>query len=212
MPYGLVPVTQAAAGMRRVLALAYILVWTWDEHCRFSELEKEEPANKIVLLVDEVESHLHPKWQRIFLPSLLGMVQALMFSLNPQSVQIIATTHAPLVLGSVESVWNAKQDRLFDFRLVDGKRVCFEEVEFARQGSASNWLTSDSFDLQSSYSVAAEKAMSNADALMRQYPQSEKVPREEAEAVHNALKASLGGDDEYWPLWLPYYEATKRVA
>jgi hypothetical protein len=32
MPYGPVPVTQAAAGMRRVLALAYLLVWTWEEH------------------------------------------------------------------------------------------------------------------------------------------------------------------------------------
>ena len=82
----------------------------------------------------------------------------------------------------------------------------------ARQGSASNWLTSGAFDLHSSYSVAAEKAMSHADALMRKYPHAEKVPHEETEAIHNALKASLGGDDEYWPLWLPYYEATKRVA
>ena len=30
MPYAQVPVTQAAAGMRRVLALAYLLVWVWD--------------------------------------------------------------------------------------------------------------------------------------------------------------------------------------
>jgi predicted ATPase len=212
MPYGLVPVTHAAAGMRRILALAYMLVWTWDEHCRVSELEKERPANRIVMLFDEIESHLHPKWQRVFLPSLLEVVKALLFNSKPQSVQIIATTHAPLVLASVEAAWSAQQDRLFDFKLVEGNRVCFEEVEFARQGSASNWLTSSSFALQSDYAVAAEKAMRRADELMRRYPHAEQAPREESEAIHNDLKSSLGGDDEYWPYWLPYYEATKRVA
>ena len=211
MPYGPVPVTLAAAGMRRVLALAYMLVWAWDEHCRACESQKEETTDRVVLLFDEVEAHLHPKRQRVFLTSLLEVVQRLLFKSKPQSVQIIATTHAPLVLASVESVWNAQHDRLFDFKLVEGKRVCFEQVEFARQGSASNWLTSGSFDLPSDYAVAAEKAMSRADALMRQYPRAEQAPREEIESAHNALKGSLGGDDEYWPYWLPYYETTTRA-
>ena len=78
MPYGVVPVTQAAAGMRRVLALAYLLVWAWDEHRRACELQKEEPVNQIVLLFDEVEAHLHPKWQRVFLPSLMKVVDGLL--------------------------------------------------------------------------------------------------------------------------------------
>ncbi|MUG94828.1 AAA family ATPase [Scytonema sp. UIC 10036] len=32
LPYGNVPVTQASAGMKRILGLAYLLVWTWYEH------------------------------------------------------------------------------------------------------------------------------------------------------------------------------------
>ncbi|HVI00237.1 MAG TPA: AAA family ATPase, partial [Enhygromyxa sp.] len=37
MAYGEVPVTHASAGMRRILALAYLLVWTWREHVRACE-------------------------------------------------------------------------------------------------------------------------------------------------------------------------------
>ena len=58
MPYGRIPVTQTAAGMRRVLALAYLLVWAWDEHLRVSQLKKEPPTNRIVFLFDEVEVRL----------------------------------------------------------------------------------------------------------------------------------------------------------
>ena len=158
MPYGPVPVTQAAAGMRRVLALAYLLVWAWEEHTRAAKLQKDEPTNRIVLLFDEMEAHLHPKWQRVFLPSLMQVVDGLLVKGQiaattldpsktldqkansvlkkiPRSVQIIATTHAPMVLASIESVWSMEDDRLFDFNLVEGNHVEFGVVDFARHGS-----------------------------------------------------------------------------
>ena len=205
MPYGTVPVTQAAAGMRRVLALAYLLVWAWDEHRRAAKLQKEEPTDRVVLLFDEMEAHLHPKWQRVFVPALLDVVQSLLLGGHAQSVQVIATTHSPLVLGSVESSWEAEKDRLFDFDL-EGGAVEFEEVDFARHGSAENWLSSDSFDLPSGYPVEAQKAMERADALMKQYPAPNDAPDEEKEQINVELRRTLGGDDEYWPYWLPYYE------
>ncbi|MDD1428361.1 ATP-binding protein, partial [Dolichospermum sp. ST_sed9] len=65
LPYGNIPITQASAGMKRILGLAYLLVWTWYEHEKASELTQREPMNKIVLLIDEIESHLHPRWQRV---------------------------------------------------------------------------------------------------------------------------------------------------
>ena len=209
MPYGVVPVTQAAAGMRRVLALAYLLVWAWDEHRRASKLQKEEPTDRVVLLFDEVEAHLHPKWQRVFVPAFLDVVNLLLLGGKAQSVQVVATTHSPLVLGSVESLWNSEKDRLFDFDLEGGK-VEFEEVEFARHGSAENWLSSDSFDLPSGYPVEAQKAMERADAFMREHPNPDGVTRGEAADIHEKLRETLGGDDEYWPYWLPYYEQARR--
>lgn len=47
-----------------------------------------------VLIVDEIEEHLHPVWQRKILPSLMMTFPAL---------QIIATTHSPQVVGSVSA-------------------------------------------------------------------------------------------------------------
>lgn len=209
MPYGTVPVTHAAAGMRRVLALAYLLVWAWDEHQRASKLQKEEPTDRVVLLFDEVEAHLHPKWQRVFVPALLDVVNSLLLGGNAQSVQIIATTHSPLVLGSVEASWKADTDRLFDFDLEDGQ-VEFEEIPFVRHGSAENWLLSDSFDLPSGYPVEAQKAMERADTFMQLYPASTDAPANEKAKIHTDLLAALGGDDEYWPYWLPYYEEERK--
>ncbi len=63
---------------------------------------------------------------------------------KPRTIQIIASTHAPLVLASVETVWNQLSDKLFEFELDEGQ-VRFEEVPFAKHGSISNWLTSTSF-------------------------------------------------------------------
>jgi hypothetical protein len=214
MPYGPVPVTQAAAGMRRVLGLAYLLVWSWEEHQKAAQLRKEEPTNRIVLLFDELEAHLHPKWQRVFLPALLKVVDGLLLKGKAKSVQFIVTTHAPLVLGSVESTWVESKDQLFDFDLLkagDGKPfIRFGELPFAKHGSAENWLESQSFDLVSAYAPAAEKAMARADSFMLQHPDPQKAPLKDVEELHSELRKALGGDDEYMPYWLPYYDQRSK--
>jgi hypothetical protein len=209
LPYGKVPITLAAAGMRRVLSLAYLLVWAWEEHQRAVELKKQEPTDRIVLLFDEIEAHLHPKWQRVFLPALLEAVESLRSSSLSANVQLIATTHAPLILGSVEADWNPEIDHLFDFDL-SGKQVDFNQREFARHGSADNWLSSEAFDMKTGYPVAAERAIREADQFMLKYPDPEDAPKRSKILLHQNLRDSLGGDDEYWPFWLPYYEYHDR--
>jgi hypothetical protein len=207
MPYGNVPVTHAASGIRRVLALAYLLVWAWEEHKRAAVQTREEPTRRLVLLFDEVEAHLHPRWQRVFLPAIMEATESLLMEDNAESIQIIASTHAPLVLGSVESLWDATKDQLFDLDLEDG-RVELEAIDFARHGSIENWLSSDSFDLPGGYSVSAQEAMDRADAFMAAHPNPLEAPN--MEVIHSDLQKALGGDDEYWPYWLPYYDRRVR--
>jgi hypothetical protein len=200
--------------MRRVLGLAYLLVWAWEEHQKAAKLQKEAPTNRIVLLFDEIEAHLHPKWQRVFLPALLKVIDGLLLKGKAKSVQFIVTTHAPLVMGSVESMWDESKDQLYDFDLIEGKNgkpfIRFAELAFAKHGSAENWLESESFDLHSGYAPDAEKAMERADAFMLEHPEPDKAPVKEVEAVHKELLKALGGDDEYMPYWLPYFDRRSK--
>jgi len=209
MPYGKIPVTLAASGMKRVLALAYLLVWAWQEHRIASEKRRKEPTRRMVLLFDEVEAHLHPKWQRIFLPALHEAIRSLLSSEELDSVQIIATTHSPLVMGSVEELWNDDTDRLFDFDL-EGKKVEFECIPFAKLGAAEHWLESDSFDLPSSYPVMAQKAIDAANGFMANHPEPQTAPWKDAQEIDADLRKTLGGDDEFWPLWKPYLDRVKK--
>lgn len=143
LPYETVPVVYAAAGMRRVLSLAYLMVWAWNEHLAAAKLLDTAPLNRLLLLFDEVESHLHPQWQRVLLPALLTVTKHLQEDLE---VQILATTHAPLVLASVEPEFDEERDALFVFDL-DKNVVTVERTEWRPQGDATGWLTSEVFDL-----------------------------------------------------------------
>lgn len=205
LPYGDVPVVHAASGMRRILALAYLLVWAWTEHQRVAEQTGEEPGNRMVVLLDEVEAHLHPKWQRTILPALFDVLQTL---IGPtlQSIQLIASTHAPLILASVETNWDEEKDALFDFDLNKDGKIEFRRRVFAKRGSTEHWLTSESFDLPSAYSLDAEKAITRAEALMRRYEFGSMAPKADKRAINEELRAALGNDDEFWPRWTPWYE------
>ncbi len=56
------------------------------------EMEKPEHGSGVVL-IDEIELHLHPKWQRMVIPALLRTFP---------NCQFIITTHSPQVLGEVK--------------------------------------------------------------------------------------------------------------
>ena len=163
LPYGTVPVTHASAGMRRILALAYLLVWAWSEHEATAKLTRREPTRRFVLLIDEVEAHLHPQWQRSLLPALLAAVEHLRGDID---VQVMASTHAPLVLASVEPVFDEARDRVFAFGLHEA-RVSIREVPWAKQGDVVGWLTSGIFGLEQARSREAERAIESAEAFMR---------------------------------------------
>jgi len=117
-------------------------------------------------LFDEVEAHLHPQRQRILLPALLRAVKSRLLCGTDTPVQIIATTHAPLALASVEPHFAEKPDRLFSFELRDGG-VRLQPVKWAPQGDALNWLVSETFGLKQARSVEGERAVEAVQAWMR---------------------------------------------
>lgn len=199
LPYGNIPVTEASAGMKRILSLAYLLVWTWYEHTRASELLNQEPTDRLVLLVDEVESHLHPQWQRMLLPTILELGKNLQPKLK---TQVVATTHSPLVLASMEPYFKEAQDRLFLFELKD-RDVTLTQISWAKQGDTVGWLTSDIFGLKQARSREAETAIEAAEALMRDEDMSIYPPRlRTKQQIDKALRDLLPGHDPFWPRWI----------
>jgi len=205
MPYGQeVPLVHASAGIRRIIALAYLLVWTWQEHLAAAALRGDEPARQIIFLIDEVEAHLHPKWQRRIVPALMDVMAALTGD-HDIPVQLIAATHAPLVLASVEPRFEDDRDGVF---LLDrsGARVTLTEQAWAKQGDVVNWLVSDTFGLRQGRSLEAEQAIEAAEAWMRGDRATLPAGLSTREAIHVELTRVLAGHDPFWPRWVVWVE------
>ncbi len=183
-----IPVLHASAGIRRVLALSYLLVWSWQEHHRASEQLDQPSTRQVIFLIDEIEAHLHPRWQRQIVKPLLDIVESL--ADHAAEVQIIAATHSPLVPASMEPLFDPERDAWFDLDLAHDEtppRVVLQRRPFIRRGDAASWLTSDAFDLKEARSLEAEEAIQQALALLRG-----ERPRDEASRIDAALRATLG--------------------
>ena len=192
--YGDVPVLFASAGVQRVLLLAYLIIWSWQEHLLASQQTGTAPKRKMVIIVDELEAHLHPKWQRLVLPGLMSIGKLLSENLE---IQVIAATHSPMVLASVEEEFSEESDLLAHLWLVDGS-VNLEELEFHKYGDMSSWLTSPVFGLSHARSRTAEKIIEEAKALQL----SDEPSLDAVRQVTERLKGTLAPDDLFWSRWL----------
>jgi len=228
MPYGQeVAVVHASSGIRRIIALAYFLVWCWEEHLKAVELLGEEPVTNTVFLIDEVEAHLHPKWQRVVIPALMNVIRRLtnlpdfqdtgqkspdgffwskaIYDIRTadtnqpvisSDVQLIAVTHSPLIMASVEPWFKRNVDAWFDLDLVENN-VELTRREFVRQGDVRNWLTSEAFDMKSAYSAEAEQALEEAAQALS----DEQFSKNDATSLEQRLRAVLSDVDPFWMRW-----------
>lgn len=193
-----VRVIHASAGLRRVAALAYMLMWSWERHLAFADSQGLQRAHSVIVIIDEIEAHLHPRWQRSILRSVLGVAEKLHADAK---LQIVASTHSPLVLASAEPVFDEETDKLFTLTMERGE-VHLRVQPWAKQGDVVNWLVSDVFGLEQARSIEAERAIEAAEAWMR--GASDELPPElaTAETIDAELKRVLAGHDDFWPRWV----------
>ena len=83
--------SQLSSGTQGTLLWIWWLALKMVHHYNFAEDFHEKPA---ILLIDEIENHLHPTWQRRVIPELLKHFPGL---------QIFATTHSPFVVAGLEA-------------------------------------------------------------------------------------------------------------
>lgn len=198
--YGETPIVYASAGVRRIITLAYLVVWAWSEHVIASNIAGDAPQRRLVVLIDEMEAHLHPRWQREVLPALMSVGE----KLEPQlrEVQFLVATHSPLVAASTEPFFNDETDLLVDLVLAESGEVSLREEPFIRYGDVSSWLTSPIFKLKQARSSVAEATIEEAKSIQSK----QSVTKNEVHDVSMRLLTCLADDDKFWPRWISFAE------
>jgi predicted ATPase len=144
-----VPTISLSDGYRSILALAGDLIWRLILAFPASSDPLLEHG---VVLIDELDIHLHPKWQRV-----VAMVLRKIFP----NLQFFVATHSPLVAAG------AGDDALtlrFDF--CDGQSTV-EKVKNIAAMSVDRILQSEAFGLLSPYSPQTEEKIQRYDELQR---------------------------------------------
>lgn len=80
-----------SSGTQTTFLWIYWLAYKMLHHYEFADGWMDKPA---ILLIDEIENHLHPTWQRRVIPALLE---------NFKGLQIFATTHSPFVVAGLRA-------------------------------------------------------------------------------------------------------------
>jgi predicted ATP-binding protein involved in virulence len=140
-PYGWVPLRQLGYGYQTLIA------WMVDFASRMVERYPESPdplAEPAVVLVDEIDLHLHPKWQRT-------VVQLL--SEHFPNTQFIATAHSPLIVQSAAGANLAVLRREGDHVVIDN------DVDVIRNWRIDQIYTSDLFGLESARPPQIDEAL-----------------------------------------------------
>ena len=194
MPYKQdVAVVHASSGMRRIMALAYFLVWAWEEHKQAAKQLQEPETKQIIFLIDEIESHLHPSWQRSIVPALLSVIKELT---KKAEMQLITATHSPLIMASVEPFFDSDQDAWFDLDF-ERKNVVLSHREFEKHGDAATWLISEAFDLKSGRSLEYERLIEKASTLL----EKEEPRVSDINKMNDRLIRALGPKDDFLFRW-----------
>ena len=193
MEYGTVPIVHASAGVKRIMGLAYVLIWAWFRHKRNASLAGMEPFDQMILVIDEVEAHLHPRWQRAIIPALMEVIDVLSDDLV---VQAHIASHSPLIMASTETIFDRGRDALHHLELGD-QSVAMSTLDLGNLGSIDSWLVSEVFGLKQARSLEAEYWIERA---MEIQLKSDASP-EEVRETDVGLRRCLRDDDEFWPLW-----------
>ena len=200
MPYGAeVPLVHLSAAIKRIIALGYCLVWAWQEHKKAAELLGESVTSRVVFLIDEIESHLHPRWQRQITRAMLSVTDKLM---EQADIQLILTTHSPLVMSSCEDIFHKETDKWLDIDM-EGQEIRVTECEDVQYGSADRWLVSPAFDLHSTRSPEVEKMLRRAGELLRK----DTATTEEVETIDKMMIQRLSPGDAELARWRSACEA-----
>ncbi len=147
-PFGWVHIQSLSLGYRTLIAWVVDLAKRLFERYPDSENPLAEPA---VVLVDEIDLHLHPRFQRTLMNYLTGLFP---------KTQFIATAHSPLVVQA------ASRANIALLRHVDDYIVIDNDVEAIANWRIDQILTSELFGLESARSPQVESLLKERTRLL----------------------------------------------
>lgn len=175
-PYGEVPLTALSLGYRTLMA--WMIDLTVQLFARYPD--SPQPLHEAaVVLVDEIDLHLHPKWQRLLFSRL---------SEKFPNVQFIVTAHSPLIVQAATA-----QTNLVVLQRPPGA----SHVEIVRQpNSIRTWrldqlMTSDLFGLPSARSPEYDAKYERKDVLLRKPTLTKKEQAELAQLDEDLRSESV---------------------
>ncbi len=86
---GDLPLNVLSQGTQSIIQWLAHFLFGYAQYYDYPENLEENPA---ILIVDEIDAHLHPSWQRRIIPALTG---------NFPNLQIFCSTHSPLMLAGL---------------------------------------------------------------------------------------------------------------
>ena len=171
---GELPIEALSQGMTSLIGWVGILLQRMYEVYGTDEDPKQRYA---LVLMDEIDAHLHPAWQQSLVRRLSKVFP---------KVQFIATTHSPLIVGGM------KPEQIIRFaRDEDHKVVTYKVEEEMTIGRADQILSSDLFGLESTFTLNEDLSV-----LMDEYHEllaTDRNPREEKrfQQLREILKARI---------------------
>ena len=152
-PNGIVPLHGLSLGHRTVTAWVIDLAWRLVRRYPESAKPLEEPA---VVLIDEIDLHVHPRWQRTIMKQ---------FSDNFTNVQFVATTHSPVMITSMSDV-NVAVLRQTEA----GDHVVIENDPDVVEGWRFDQILVGLFGLETARSLRVETLMKEREELLEKKP------------------------------------------
>ncbi len=145
----------------------------WDP-----QLEGKRPG---LLLLDEIDAHLHPQWQRTLLPAIRKALP---------DVQIIVTSHSPFVINSCPG------SRVHVFDRYDNGQAYLKQSCDAPVGHSVMATLKDIFGIESRFDVRTEKELNEWHQLSRReavgpLPDGDRQRKEELTRVLSERSESL---------------------
>ncbi len=178
-PYGWVTIHQLSLGYKTMVAWMVDLAARMFERYPESDNPLAEPA---IVLVDEIDLHMHPKWQRKIFDYLSDKFP---------KTQFIVTAHSPLIVQSAP-----KDANIIVLRREGDHVVIDNDVKSVRNWRIDQIMSSDLFGIDGARNDETEKWLKERTALLQKEGELTEVEKQRLKELNEKAHSLPTADSE----------------